>query len=136
MGFDTSYFPEAERRELIIKSLREERIILTRDSKMSVYSGIRMVHIKSDFVEEQIKQVVNDLEIEPDREKFFTICVICNALLEKIKKEDVKDKVPPYVYKTQKNFMKCSICDRIYWQGTHWTNVGEFVDKLGLNATD
>jgi uncharacterized protein with PIN domain len=76
MGFDTSYFPEAERRELIIKSLREERIILTRDSKMSVYSGIRMVHIKSDFVEEQIKQVVNDLEIEPDREKFFTICVI------------------------------------------------------------
>lgn len=132
MGYDTSYFSEAEKRELIIKSLREERIILTRDSKMSVYSGIRMVHIKSDFVEDQVKQVVAELGIKPDREKFFTICVICNMPLNKVKKEEIKDKVPPYVYKTQSDFMKCDICDRIYWQGTHWTNVGEFVDRLNL----
>lgn len=133
MGFDTSYFPEAERRELIIESLREGRVILTRDSKMSVYSGVRMLHIKSDFVKDQVKQVVTELKIKPDKDKFFTICVICNNLLKKIKKLDVKDKVPPYVYETQNSFMKCGICNRIYWQGTHWTNVGEFVDKLGLN---
>ena len=133
MGFDTSYFPEAERRELIIKSLREDRIILSRDSKMSVYSGIRMVHIKSDFVEDQVKQVVAELEIKPDRDRFFTICVICNMPLKKVRKSDIKDKVPSYVYKTQENFVKCDICNRIYWQGTHWTNVGEFVDKLGLS---
>lgn len=132
MGFNTSYFPEAERRELIIKSLREERIILTRDSKMSVYSGIRMVHIKSDFVEDQVKQVVAELGIKPNRDKFFTVCVICNMPLKKVKKSDVEDKVPPYVYKTQSDFMKCDICDRIYWQGTHWAMVGKFFDKLGL----
>ena len=132
MGFDTSYFPEGERRELIIESLQEERVVLTRDSKMSVYSGVRMLHIKSDFVEDQVKQVVTELKIKPDRGKFFTICVICNNLLKKIKKLDVKDKVPPYVYQTQSTFMKCGICNRIYWQGTHWTNVGEFVDKLKI----
>lgn len=132
IGYDTSYFPEAERRELIIKSLREDRIILTRDSKMSVYSGIRMIHIESDFVEDQVKQVVNELGVKPDRDKFFTICVICNAPLEKAKKGDIKDKVPPYVYETQESFMKCDSCNRIYWQGTHWTLVGKFVDKLGL----
>ena len=58
MGFDAAYFPDAERRELIIKSLQDDRIILSRDSKMSVYSGVRMLHIKSDFVEDQVKQVV------------------------------------------------------------------------------
>lgn len=136
MGFDTSYFPEGERRELIIKSLREDRIILTRDSKMSVYSGIRMIHIKSDFVEDQVKQVVDGLGIKLDRNRFFTICAICNAPLKKIGKSDIKEKVPPYVYQTQNSFMKCDICERIYWQGTHWTKVGEFVDGLGLNATD
>lgn len=134
MGYDTLYFPKAERRELIIKSLREERVILSRDSKMSVYSGIRMIHIKSDFVEEQVKQVVRELGIQPDRDRFFTICVICNMPLKDVKKEYVKDKVPPYVYTTQESFMKCDTCDRIYWQGTHWTNVAEFVKKrLQLN---
>ena len=132
MGFDTANFPEAERRELIIESLREERIILTRDSKMSVYSGVRMLHITSDFVEDQVKQVMTELRIKPDRKKFFTICVICNMPLKKVEKSDIKEKVPPYVYQTQDSFMKCDICDRVYWQGTHWTNVGEFVDKLQL----
>ena len=134
MGFDTSYFPDAERRELVIKSLQDERIILTRDSRMSVYSGVRMLHIKSDFVEDQVKQVMTELKIRPDRDKFFTVCVICNQPLKKVKKEDVKKKVPPYVFETQEDFMKCGVCERIYWQGTHWTNVGEFVDKLGIEG--
>jgi hypothetical protein len=132
IGYDTTYFPEAERRELIIKSLRERRIILTRDSKMSAYSGIRMLHIKSDFVEEQVRQVVSELGIKLDRDKFFTICVICNMSLKRVKKSDIKEKVPPYVYQTQDDFMRCDICQRIYWQGTHWTKVGEFVEKLKL----
>ena len=99
---------------------------------MSVYSGVRMLHIKSDFVEDQVKQVMAELGIKPDRDKFFTICVICNQPLKKVKKPSVKDKVPSYVYQTQDSFMKCDICDRIYWQGTHWTNVKDFVDRLNL----
>ena len=133
MGFDASYFPDAERRELIIKSLRDNRIILTRDSKMSVYSGIRVLHIKSDFVEDQVRQVLNELKIKPDRSRFFTVCVICNQPLKSVTKAAVKEKVPPYVYETQASFMKCETCDRIYWQGTHWANVMEFIDKLNLN---
>ncbi len=132
MGYDASYFPEAERRELIIKSLREERIILTRNSRMSVYSGIRMVHIKSDFVEDQVRQVAEELGMTPDRGRFFTMCVICNIALKKAEKTAIKNKVPPYVYETQNAFMQCPICDRVYWQGTHWAMVRDFVDKLNL----
>lgn len=132
MGFDASYFPEGERRELIVKSLREARTILTRDSRMGVYSGVRMLHIRSDFVREQVRQVLTELGLKPDRKRFFTVCVICNNALKKARKADVKDKVPPYVYSTQDSFMKCDICGRIYWQGTHWTNVGQFVDGLEL----
>ena len=133
IGFDTHYFPETERRELVIKSLRENRIILTRDSRMSVYSGVRMLHIKSDFVEDQVKQVVRELEIQLNRKRFFTLCVLCNTPLENVKKEDIQSRVPPYVYETQESFMKCPFCDKVYWQGTHWTNVAQFVDKLGLD---
>jgi len=132
MGYDTSYFPEAERRELVIKSLREDRIILTRDSGMSVYSGIRLFHVKSDFVEEQVKQAVEGLGIKVEQDRLFTVCVICNAPLKKVAKKSVEGKVPHYVYETQNSFMQCGICGRIYWQGTHWNMVREFVDRMGL----
>ena len=134
MGFDTVYHGERQRTNLVIESLRDDRIILTRDSKMSVYSGTRMLHIKSDFVEEQVKQVFTEIGIRPEEDRFFTICVLCNKPLSKAAKNEVKDKVPPYVYETQDTFMKCNVCNRIYWQGTHLSNVKELVAKrLQLN---
>jgi uncharacterized protein with PIN domain len=89
-----------------------------------------MLRIKSDFVEEQVKQVITELGVKPEEGKFFTICVLCNHPLAKATKNEVKEKVPPYVYETQDSFMKCVLCKRIYWQGTHWDNVRKFVTKL------
>jgi uncharacterized protein with PIN domain len=40
-------------------------------------------------------------------------------LVEK-NKEQVKEKVPPYVLKTRNQYMECPACHRIYWRGTHW----------------
>ena len=130
MGYDAAYFDKDEKRELVIRSLREERIILSRDSRMSKYSGIRFIHIDSDFVEDQVKQILTELNIKPDEEKLFSRCVICNEPLMKIEKDKVKNKVAPYVYETQEHFMNCPACNRIYWQGTHWSNVKTLLEKI------
>ena len=53
LGFDTVL--EKNRPNLIIRSLREGRIILTRDSKPFRFTGIGIVKINSDFVEEQLE---------------------------------------------------------------------------------
>jgi len=128
LGYDTVL--EKDNRVLVIKSLREERIILTRDTKMSRYTGTRMIKIKSDFVEEQLVQVVNELNLKIDKERLFTICVLCDENLEKVEKESVKDEVPPYVYDTQDLFMRCPRCKKVYWQGSHWALVKKFLEKL------
>ena len=130
MGYDAAYFNKDEKRELVIRSLREERIILSRDSRMSRYSGIRFVHVESDFVEEQVKQILAKLNMKPDEERLFSRCVVCNEPLIEIGKVEVKDKVAPYVYETQEHFMTCPGCSRIYWQGTHWANVKKLVEGL------
>ena len=57
----------------------------------------------------------------------FTRCLECNALLEGREKETIKDRIPPYVYKTQDKYMECPACRRIYWKGTHWQAM---IDKL------
>jgi uncharacterized protein with PIN domain len=35
----------------------------------------------------------------------------------------VQHLVPPFVWKRQEQFLKCSQCERIYWTGTHYENM-------------
>ena len=130
LGFDCIFFKRDKKKDLIIESLREERVILTRDSKLSRFSGVRMVHIESDFVERQIEQVIKNLHFKIDKKCMFTRCVECNATTEGIAKERVKEKVPPHVYKTQEDFMRCPGCGKIYWKGTHRDLAEKFLAKV------
>ncbi len=132
LGYDAVV--EKDKKAVVIKSLRDDRIILTRDSKMSRFSGTRMVKIESDFVEEQLAQVIKELSVEVEKNKLFSLCVICDEPLEYVKKETVGDKVPKYVHDSQKIFMKCPKCGKIYWQGSHWELIREFLDKRVKSA--
>ena len=89
-----------------------------------------MVHIESDFVEEQLAQVMKSLHLKADRGRMFTRCVECNAQTAGIDKAKVKAKVPPYVYKVQEEFMRCPACGKIYWRGTHWDLANKFLDGV------
>ena len=130
LGYDTSYFDSDRISSLIIAGLREGRIILTKNSRLSRHMGVRTVYIEDDFVKGQLRQVINELNLKPDEEDMFTRCVICNILLEGAKKQTVRGKVPTYVFQTQQEFVRCPICGRIYWQGTHWGNVQKYLSQI------
>jgi uncharacterized protein with PIN domain len=130
LGFDTVFFEKGERRELVLRSLKEDRVILSRDSKMSRFTGTRFLHIDTDFVEEQLKDVIKKLNLEVERSLLFSICVVCNEPLGKADRELVKGRVAPYVFETHKDFMLCKKCGRIYWRGTHWELVNNFLKRL------
>ena len=128
LGFDA--IVEPDKPKLVINSLRDDRIILTRDSKMSRFSGVRMARITSDFVEEQLAQMIHELDLQIDRNKLFSLCILCDRQLEDVDKMSVKDKVPEYLFNSQGSFKRCPNCDKIYWQGSHWELVNKFLDKL------
>jgi len=130
LGYDCEYFTEDNLTSLTIKSLREDRVILTRNARLSERAGFKVLHVKSDLVKEQLKQVLEEVKLKIDRDEMFTRCTICNTLLEEIRKEEAEDKVPPFVYKTQKDFVRCPVCGRVYWHGTHWGNVTEYVNGI------
>lgn len=130
LGFDVEYFQSNNRSALVITSLRDERIILTRDSRMSPVSGIRILRIKYDNLKDQLAQVLKELDIKIDENALFTRCILCNKALEAAEKESIKDKVPEYVYQTQDNFVMCPECQRVYWRGTHWGNVRKLLAEV------
>ena len=125
-GYDVMYINTASDDEIIKIARETNRIILTRDSLMLARREfkkgiIKYLYIKEDKLENQLDQIKLDLKVslKPN----LVRCIECNEKLIKVKKEDVKNKVPPYVYKTQQNFLYCKNCDKYYWRGTHYQNI-------------
>lgn len=124
LGFDTTFFTGENDAQLVNLALKEHRIILTRDThilerKLVTSGKVRALLIKSDNIEEQIQQVVEDLHLENQIEPFI-LCMECNYPLSVRTKQEIENRVPPYVWQTQNEYMECSQCQRIFWKGTHW----------------
>jgi hypothetical protein len=132
LGYDAFYFQKENFSSLFIQALREGRIILTRNNRIPESKGLKIVKIKSEDFKEQIRQLVKELNLVPEKNKMFSRCLLCNSLLLKIAKEKVKEKVPLYVYLNHEEFVECPVCHRIYWSGTHWGNVEKTFREIGL----
>lgn len=134
LGFDTVYYNQDNLSSLIIQALRDERIILTRNQRLPQGRGLKIVLIKNEKIKKQVAEILQTLKISLKPEMMFSRCTLCNAELVDIAKEEVKDKVPEYVFKTQGNFITCPQCKRIYWQGTHWGNVRKTLEEIKWNS--
>jgi hypothetical protein len=124
IGYDTQLFDQHDEKYLIHSALIENRIIITRDTgimqrRVITIGKIKVLLILSDNPHEQIRQVITELKLNPNF-KTFTLCLECNVPLTAIRKEEIEDRVPPYVYRTQSEYVECPSCHRIYWKGTHW----------------
>lgn len=124
MGYDAALFTRQDDSDLVRTALKEGRIVLTKDGgiarrRVATTGQLRLLHLRSDSVPEQLRQVVAAFSLNPTHHP-FSLCLECNRPLEERGKEEVKGLVPPYVFRTQQEFSQCPSCGRIYWQGTHW----------------
>src|SRR3989338_6291757 len=96
LGFDTVYYTGDNRSSLVILSLREDRVMVTRNLHLPAPSGVKLINIKADEVIDQLRQLLKELTIKIDQCRLFTRCLLCNTELTSIAKEKVKYKVPEY----------------------------------------
>ena len=131
IGFDTEYIDESKTvPEIVYQSLRDQRIILTRNRKMSLTKGYSVYFVQSENFVEQVKEVIKKFDIKLEKERFFSRCIECNGTLEEIDKNLIRDKVPSFVWQTKEKFYKCKKCNKIYWQGSHLELAGEILSEL------
>ena len=134
MGYDTLFFNGGDDSQLVAIAQAEGRVILSRDTQIMkrrvITSGqLQAILIQSDEPELQMHQVVDALGLDYQF-KPFTICLECNQPLIERSKREMKDLVPPYVFRTQSQFMECPACHRIYWRGTHWQAMTRKLEKF------
>jgi uncharacterized protein len=120
LGHDTVYWRGEADRSFLRKAEREGRAVLTRrkDVLKRNHSGI-IVFVENDRVEDQIVEFFNKLDLTPEPEQLFTVCLRCNEFLKEAKPEEVRPLVPDYVFRTQKEFRMCPGCSGVFWPGTH-----------------
>jgi uncharacterized protein len=134
LGYDTIYWPQLSPDGVIREARRQQRIILTRDTRIRRRKDApQLIFLNQDRFREQLKQVATELQLAPTSQ-LFTRCSECNTLLQSVAKEDVCERVPEYVWQTQKEFRLCSTCQRIYWGATHKEHVLEELRRLGLDV--
>jgi uncharacterized protein with PIN domain len=126
IGYDALYIPDADDGELVRVAGEQDRIILTRDryiaERRAVASGkVRVLLLRSHDFREQMREVTEALDL--GFHDGFSICIECNAPLQEIDKESVRDRVPDFVFSTQDSFQVCPYCGKLYWRGTHWHNM-------------
>ncbi len=134
MGYDTIFFQGADDSQMVARALSEDRIVLTRDTqliKRRVFTSgrLKVILIQSDVPESQIRQVLYALQMDSPSHP-FTRCLECNQPLEERSKGQVANRVPPYVFKTQRQYMECPACHRLYWRGTHWKAMTSKLSRL------
>lgn len=138
MGYDTLYFKNIDDSELVRIALRENRVILTRDTQIMkrrvVTNGqLKAILAQSGDPREQLYQVATELNLDY-RLRQFTRCLECNQTLLPRSKEDVRELVPPYVFRTQTQYMQCPNCLRVYWRGTHWQRMKTALEAFASDS--
>ncbi|MBI3552041.1 MAG: Mut7-C RNAse domain-containing protein [Elusimicrobia bacterium] len=134
LGYDASYAQGQGQTDLELLEVahREGRVFLTRDTKIPAVEGLRMIVVRTQRFEDQLKQLQRELGLKPDRKRLFTRCTYCNAALDELTREQALPLVPPLVRELKTPFFRCPSCKRMYWNGTHTERTIKKLEKLGL----
>jgi len=133
-GFDTLFINDLDDNRLVRLALAEGRVLLTRDTQILkrrlVTTGrLKVIFIEDIEVKAQLRQVLKTLNLS-DKIKPFTLCLECNQPLVTRSKQEIEGLVPPYIFRTQTQYMQCPACQRIYWRGTHWERMRRELERI------
>jgi hypothetical protein len=133
LDVDVAYDPALDDAALVARAVAEGRTILTRDRRLTERRLARNhLLIRSDDVDEQVRQVVAELGLRPEPGRFLGRCLRCNTPLETIDAEQARARVPPWVARTHEEFRACPACGRVYWRGTHVERMARRMEKMGI----
>lgn len=128
LGFDVLYRNDYTDPELARVSADEGRILLTRDRGLLKRSAVtRGYFVRENDPLSQLEGVIGAFGLRGSIRP-LTRCLACNGQLAQVEKEAVAGRLMPKTAKFYEEFFSCAGCGRIYWKGSHYTNMKNFID--------
>lgn len=130
LGFDTLYRNDYSDDQIVELAVNDNRIILTRDVGILKYKKVTHGYwVRSTVPFQQTLEVIRrfDLckQIRP-----FTVCIVCNGVLEKVDKNEIVELLDEKTAKYYDSFTQCTICGKIYWRGSHFEKLSRLAAKF------
>jgi len=134
-GFDSSYKNIYAENDIVSLSLNERRTILTKDREILKRNDVTHGYwLRSESPKEQLKEIISRFDLK-NLIKEFSRCLECNTLLKKIEKEEILDRLLPKVREWQNEFYFCSVCNKIFWKGSHYNRMKRLTNKIKKEIT-
>jgi uncharacterized protein with PIN domain len=128
LGFDTLYRNHFADREIAALASAERRIVLSRDRALLMQKNITHgCYVRAERPLAQLQEIVARLDLVRAAAP-FTRCLVCNAPLQPLPYAEAAPRVPPTVARLHDEFRTCTVCDRIYWEGSHTRRLGAVLD--------
>ena len=127
LGLDTLYFTNIDDSEII--DIADNRVVLTKDKELCKRLDSRCYFVESKKPLNQAKEIIKRFNLKESANP-FSRCLKDNALLERVEKDKILDKIPPKVKKFYNDFKICPICQQIYWPGSHYERMKKIIRDL------
>ncbi len=129
-GFDTLYSNDCDDEKLARISSSENRILLTRDRGLLMRGVVTYgYYVRNTDPKQQIVEIMQRFDlfklVSP-----FVRCLRCNGLLETVAKKSIVDQLPETVVSEMHDFHRCQSCNQVYWQGSHYQKLQEFISQM------
>ncbi|WP_320052554.1 Mut7-C RNAse domain-containing protein [uncultured Acetobacteroides sp.] len=130
LGFDTLYRNDYSDAEIVRLAVAERRIILTRDVGLLMAKAVTHGYwVRSQKPQEQVREVMGRFDLYRQINPFCR-CIRCNGMLAEVPKASILDRLEPLTRRCYSQFYQCSGCGNIYWEGTHYERMRDFICNL------
>ncbi|HAL55778.1 MAG TPA: hypothetical protein DCP63_04695 [Bacteroidetes bacterium] len=128
LGFDTLYRNDWGDRDLLAIARDQGRVLLSKDRGLLqlVEAGYCVIDKDPRF---QLLEVLRRFDLFSTIAP-FTRCLLCNTILAPVGRDAVLDRLPEKVRDLFGEFQQCPSCERVYWKGSHYERMREFVDEV------
>jgi uncharacterized protein len=133
-GFDTVYVVKSPDDEIISFGLKDNRFILTCDEDM--YKRIVKARAQgtllkgSDDFEDISRTFQTYGALLGEYMEVNSRCSMCNGLLAERSHVEITKKINTEIKNRQKQFFECKRCYKVYWEGSHFTDLMELSKRI------
>ena len=134
MGFSVEYAkPERTDDDILTTCIEKGLFLLTRDRELAQRYPNSM-YMPSDKYPEQLRIFL--ATFKPDKSLYFSRCPLCNGKTVKTLIRDFEGEVPEGVRERFEHIYVCSVCGKIYWEGSHFEAILKTIKGLTGEETE
>jgi len=131
LGHDVEYTGSMDDKELIQKTKKEDRVLLTRDVelyKQAIAKGAEAFLLENPNQTANLASLARRFNLRLEVNVEISRCPKCNGTIRTVSKTAVAEKIPATTSSNYNDFWQCQQCGQVYWHGAHWDRIEKTLD--------